>query len=95
MAAGSLAAAGLTRLMRKLLLKCGRSIPRRFWRAAAVLALIRRCWPAIVPARRATRVDPMTALRERRLTAGVVPIVIDFTILSARYFASRASRSAR
>ena len=62
MAAGSLAAIGLTRLMRKLLFEVRPLDPLVFGAAAAVLALIAML-ACYLPARRATRVDPMTALR--------------------------------
>ena len=61
-AAGSLAAAGLTWLMRSILFEVGPLDPLAF--AAAALTLGAFAVPACyLPARRATRVDPLIALR--------------------------------
>ena len=62
MAAGSLAAVGLTRLMGKLLFEVRPLDPLVFGAAAAVLAAIAML-ACYLPAHRATRVDPMIALR--------------------------------
>ncbi|MBX7183954.1 MAG: ABC transporter permease [Vicinamibacteria bacterium] len=59
---GALAAMAVTRLMTSLLFDVAATDPSTFASIAALLCLVAvlACW---VPARRATRVDPMTALR--------------------------------
>ncbi len=61
-AAGAMAAAGLTRLMRNLLFEVRPLDPVAFFAAAATLAAF-ALFACYVPARRATRVDPLIALR--------------------------------
>jgi predicted permease len=62
-AAGSLAAAGLTQLMRKLLFEVRPLDPAAFGLAALTLAAF-AALACYFPARRATRVDPLVALRQ-------------------------------
>jgi len=62
-AAGSLAAAGLTRLMSKLLFEVRPLDPLSFAAAAIVLGGF-AALACYIPARRATRVDPLVALRQ-------------------------------
>ena len=63
LAAGLLAAAALTRLIRALLFEVSPGDPRSL--AAAIAALvITAALAAWIPARRATGVDPIAALRE-------------------------------
>jgi predicted permease len=61
-ALGSLAAAGLTRLMRNLLFEVRPLDPVAFFAAAITLAAF-ALFACYLPARRATRVDPLVALR--------------------------------
>jgi ABC-type antimicrobial peptide transport system permease subunit len=62
-AAGSLVAVGLTQLMRKLLFEVRPLDPAAFVGAAIALAGF-AALACYVPARRATRVDPLVALRQ-------------------------------
>ncbi len=62
MGAGVVASFGITRVMRKLLFEVRPLDPLVFAAAAAVLAVFAML-ACYLPARRATRVDPMTALR--------------------------------
>jgi ABC-type antimicrobial peptide transport system permease subunit len=61
-AAGSLAALGMTRLMKSLLFGVSATDPLTFMAIAALLALVAllACW---IPARRAMKIDPVDALR--------------------------------
>jgi putative ABC transport system permease protein len=61
-AGGLAAAAGLARLMRGMLFEIDPADPATF-AAVALLVLIVATLAALIPARRATRVDPMIALR--------------------------------
>ena len=61
-ALGSLAAAGLTRLMRNLLFEVRPLDPLAFLAAASTLAAF-ALFACYLPARRATQVDPLIALR--------------------------------
>jgi putative ABC transport system permease protein len=62
LAAGILAALGLSRLLSSLLFGVGAGDPATYAAVSALLLLVSAaaCW---IPARRATRVDPVTALR--------------------------------
>ena len=62
MVAGLLCAAGLTRLMTSLLFEVRPGDPLTF-AAVAVAILVVALLASYIPARRATRVDPMEALR--------------------------------
>ena len=60
-ARGPLAAGLLTRLMRDLLFEISSTDPVTF--AAVAVLLVLATGASAIPARRATRIDPMTALR--------------------------------
>jgi putative ABC transport system permease protein len=63
LAAGLVGAAGLTRVFRSMLFGIGPADPTTFLAVSAILAAValQACY---LPAQRATRVDPLTALRE-------------------------------
>ena len=61
-ACGLAAASGLVRLMRSMLYQIDATDPITFVSVALIVMMVAAI-AAIVPTRRATRVDPMTALR--------------------------------
>jgi putative ABC transport system permease protein len=62
-AIGLAAAFGVTRVLRKLLFEISPTDPGTYWLVAALLGTVAVA-ASVIPARRASRVDPMVALRE-------------------------------
>ena len=62
-AIGLAAAFGVTRVLGKLLFEISPTDPGTYWLVAALLGAVAVA-AAVIPARRASRVDPMVALRE-------------------------------